>query len=589
MEFLKKYIKRYSLKIIVMVILTILVAIFTLLTPIIFSFIVDDVLANITEGSSLLDIASQNKSLISGALLVITVNLMLALFYYLRGKNNAQLGEHVVCDIRNDLYHHIQLLPYDFFVKSDSGELIQKCTNDVDMIGRIFSNQLSEMVYCIMIAGLAMAYLFYLNWKLALLAFITIPIIFIFAIVFFSKMQKRFLASDNADGRLVSKLQEAINGVRVVKAFNNEKYEIAQFDKYNQEYRDITFDMIKLLGLYYSVSDFLVYSQIVLVVIFGIFAVLNKDITIGDLLVFITYETNILYPIRQLGRIIADIGKVSVSSKRLKGIMDVMIEDQESGIDHEIKDEILFENVSFDYGNGIEVLHDINFKIKQGSTIAIMGTTGSGKSSLVHLLTRLYDCTSGRIMIDGIDITNINRLNLRKQIGIVLQEPYLYSKTIYENIKTDDITENDVYESCKLACVHDVILNFKDGYQTLVGEKGVTLSGGQKQRLAIARTLARKFKIVIFDDSLSAVDTKTDKDIQNKLKTLRDLTKIIICQRVNSAANADMIIMLDKGTICEMGTHDELIKANGLYAKVYALQNKMVGGEADVRLSREGI
>ena len=582
MEFLKKYIHKYLLRIILMVILTILVAIFTLLTPIIFSFIIDNILQS---PSNIIDIfkgISQNQSLIYSAILVIAINLLLALFYYLRGKNNAILGESVVLDIRNDLYHHIQLLPYEFFVKSDSGELIQKCTNDVDMIQRVFSNQLSEMVYCIMIAGCAMCYLFYLNFNLALLAFVSIPIIFVFAIVFFTKMQKRFLASDDADARLVSKLQEAINGVRVVKAFNNEKYEIEQFDKRNSEYRVITFKMIKLLGLYYSVSDLLVYAQIILVVVFGIYAVLNQQITIGDLLIFITYETNILYPIRQLGRIIADIGKVSVSAARLKGIMDQPIEDQTTGIDHNISDDIIFDNVSFDYGNGIKVLQDISFKIKQGSVVAIMGTTGSGKSSLVHLLTRLYDCTSGKILIDGIDIKKINRKSLRKQIGIVLQEPYLYSKSIHDNIITSDITNNDVFESCKIACVHDVILSFKDKYNTLVGEKGVTLSGGQKQRIAIARTLARNFKVVIFDDSLSAVDTKTDKDIQENLSKLTNITKIIVCQRVNSAANADLIVMLDKGKICEMGKHDDLIKANGLYAKLYELQNKVEGGLTNV-------
>ncbi len=582
MEFLKKYIHKYLLRIILMVILTILVAIFTLLTPIIFSFIIDNILQSPSNKIDIFKGISQNQSLIYSAILVIAINLLLALFYYLRGKNNAILGESVVLDIRNDLYHHIQLLPYEFFVKSDSGELIQKCTNDVDMIQRVFSNQLSEMVYCIMIAGCAMCYLFYLNFNLALLAFVSIPIIFVFAIVFFTKMQKRFLASDDADARLVSKLQEAINGVRVVKAFNNEKYEIEQFDKRNSEYRVITFKMIKLLGLYYSVSDLLVYAQIILVVVFGIYAVLNQQITIGDLLIFITYETNILYPIRQLGRIIADIGKVSVSAARLKGIMDQPIEDQTTGIDHNISDDIIFDNVSFDYGNGIKVLQDISFKIKQGSVVAIMGTTGSGKSSLVHLLTRLYDCTSGKILIDGIDIKNINRKSLRKQIGIVLQEPYLYSKSIHDNIITSDITNNDVFESCKIACVHDVILSFKDKYNTLVGEKGVTLSGGQKQRIAIARTLARNFKVVIFDDSLSAVDTKTDKDIQENLSKLTNITKIIVCQRVNSAANADLIVMLDKGKICEMGKHDDLIKANGLYAKLYELQNKVEGGLTNV-------
>lgn len=582
MEFLKKYIKRYLSRIILMVILTILVAIFTLLTPIIFSFIIDNILQSPSNIIEIFGGITQKDSLIYSAIIVVAINLLLALFYYLRGKNNAILGDSVVLDIRNDLYHHIQLLPYDFFVKSDSGELIQKCTNDVDMIQRVFSNQLSEMVYCIMIAGCAMCYLFYLNFNLALLAFVSIPIIFVFAIVFFTKMQKRFLASDDADARLVSKLQEAINGVRVVKAFNNEKYEIEQFDKRNSEYREITFKMIKLLGLYYSVSDLLVYAQIILVVIFGIFAVLNHQITIGDLLIFITYETNILYPIRQLGRIIADIGKVSVSAARLKGIMDQPIEDQTTGIDHNITNDIVFDNVSFDYGNGIKVLQNISFNIKQGSVVAIMGTTGSGKSSLVHLLTRLYDCTSGKILIDGIDIKNINRKSLRKQIGIVLQEPYLYSKSIYDNIITSDISDNDVYESCKIACVHDVIMSFKEKYKTLVGEKGVTLSGGQKQRIAIARTLARNFKVVIFDDSLSAVDTKTDKDIQENLSKLKGITKIIVCQRVNSAANADLIVMLDKGKICEIGKHDDLIKANGLYAKLYDLQNKVVGGLTNV-------
>jgi ATP-binding cassette subfamily B protein len=421
---------------------------------------------------------------------------------------------------------------------------------------------------------------------MALYASISYPIVFLYSHFFFKKIQKLFQASDEKESTMTSFLQEALSGVRVIKAFNREKYEMEAFYKQNRTYVDVTYNMIKGLGDYWGISYLICMLGILSVVLTSIFAVRNGEISIGSLYIFITYQSRVVYQIRNLGRILSDFGKVVVSTNRLIEVREEKEEDLESGETPVIKGDVEFKNVSFHYADDpeVEVLQDISFHIKPGQTVAIIGPTGSGKSSLVNLLARLYDVSSGEIYIDGVKIEDINKKHLRRNIGIVLQEPFLFSKTIYDNLSIADPKrdKNDIYKASRIASIHEVIEDFEKGYDTLVGEKGVTLSGGQKQRIAIARTIVNHSPILIFDDSLSAVDTETDAAIRKALHSFdTSATMIIITQRTLSAKDADFIVVIEDGKVSEIGTHEELISREGLYQRIYEIQSRRKGGAHD--------
>jgi ATP-binding cassette subfamily B protein len=417
-----------------------------------------------------------------------------------------------------------------------------------------------------------------------------IPFIFAFAVIFFIKVKAAFKASDESEGRLSTVLQENLSGVRVVRAFARQKYEIDKFDEKNVEYRNLTYRLIRLLAWYWSVSDFLSLIQIIAVTVLGTYWAATGIITLGTLLAFSTYVGMLLWPVRQLGRVLTDMGKALVSIERIQEILDEPIEDLDEGDSLEkIKGNIEFENVSFYYEKGKSILDNVSFKVKQGQTVAILGPTGSGKSTLVGLLPRLYDNQEGSIKIDGIDVKKISKRVLRENIGIVLQEPFLFSKTLKDNIRlaTSETEEKEIFKAAKVASVHDVIKSFDDGYETAVGEKGVTLSGGQKQRVAIARTIINGSPILIFDDSLSAVDTETDAAIRKRLKKLENkATTFIISHRLITLAEADIILVLDEGKIVQQGTHLDLIEQEGLYKRVWSIQNSL---EEELSLEEKGL
>jgi len=566
----------------------------SLFSPQLFSFLIDNVInqrplqAGLMESFSSLfgGVSAIRNHLWLGALMIISVNLVVLLLMYLRGRWNTQIAETFVTKLRNEVFDHLQYLPYSYHVNAKTGDLIQRCTSDVDTIKRFIGGQFIEMIYALGIAGIAMTILFNMYLPLALIAIIVLPVLFLFAYFFFVKMQKYFKISDEAEGIMSNTIQENLAGVRVVKAFNQEVYELEKFDVKNKIYRDKTYRLIELLGFYWGFSDFVSLTQILIVVLVGIGYAQSGAITTGQYFVFITYVGMILWPIRNVGRILSDMGKMLVSIGRLQEILDTPIEILDEGETPLIKGDIIFDHVSFKYDDGeAPVLQDVSFKVKEGQTIAILGPTGSGKSSLVHLLTRLYDYQDGSILINGVELKTIRRRHLRKFIGIVLQEPFLFSKTIYENIRLANPSANDrdVEEAAKTANVHRVIGEFDLGYKTLVGEKGVTLSGGQKQRIAIARTIINKAPILIFDDSLSAVDTETDASIRKALKALfDDVTTFIITHRVATAQEADHIVVLQNGCVTQQGTHSELVNQEGLYKRIVDIQSQMIlGGETD--------
>ncbi len=561
---------------------------FSVLIPLVLRIVIDSIIGDepldiTTWGLNIINMFGGKSILLQNlwicALILVGLTILQGIFLYTKGKWSAVASESIAKNIREKLYNHLQHLSYDYHVKAETGDLIQRCTSDVDTIRRFLAVQFVEVGRTIFMVVFVSCIIFSLNTKLAFVAVAVVPLIFIFAVIFFIKIKSAFKLADEAEGKLSTILQENLTGMRVVRAFARQKYEIDKFDKQSKRYRDLTYRVTRLLAWYWALSDLLCMIQIGSVLVLGTYWAAKGVITLGTLIVFTTYEGMLLWPVRQMGRILTDMGKTLVSLNRIQGILDIPIEKKEDNeLMPEIKGNIDFKNVYFGYEEGKDVLQNISFSIKKGQTIAVMGQTGSGKSSLVHLLARLYDYQKGSIKIDGVELKNIEKKWIRKNVGIVLQEPFLFSKSIKENISLAkiEVKETEVIEAARVAAIHDVIVDFDKGYETEVGERGVTLSGGQKQRIAIARTIINNNPILIFDDSLSAVDTETDSAIRKALKARGgNSTTFIISHRVATVAEADLILVLNKGRIIQKGVHEELIKKQGLYRRVWSIQNSL--------------
>jgi len=416
-----------------------------------------------------------------------------------------------------------------------------------------------------------------LNKKMVIISIVFLPFIFGFAVVFFKKVRYNFEKADESEAKLSTTLQENLTGIRVVKAFSQERYELEKFDVRNQEYRKLSNKLVSNLAMYWSISDFFSMTQVGLVIVLGSYLTVKGELTLGTLIAFVSYINMLVWPIRQMGRTLTDMGKALVSIKRIDEILSQPIEELViNGEEPVIEGNIEFKNVYFEYEKDRPVLKDISFTANKGDTVAIIGSTGSGKSSLVHLLPRLYEYNKGSVKIDGIELNTIDKYWIRKNIGLVLQEPFLYAKTIKENIRLSNPKMPDikVFNAAKIAKIHDDINSFEEKYDTVVGERGVSLSGGQKQRMSIARTIINESPIVIFDDSLSAVDTETDIEIRKALNLRKHkATTIIISHRISTVSEADLILVVDKGKIIQRGTHKELIEKDGLYKRVYNIQS----------------
>jgi ATP-binding cassette subfamily B protein len=516
---------------------------------------------------------------------LLAISLINGAAMYVRGKWTAQASESMARNLRDLLYDHLQNLPYDEHVKAETGDWVQRCTSDVETIRRFLAVQMVEIGRTGFLLVMALTIMFSLNVKMTFISMAVVPVILAFSYVFFSKVKEAFRLADEAEGKLTTVLQENLTGIRVVKAFGRQAYEVEKFDGKNREYRDLSYRLVRLMANYWALSDFLIMVQMVIVMVTGVYWASRGTMTLGTLLTFMSYEGMLLWPVRQMGRILTDMGRAQISLTRIKELLDKPREDMgEDGLTPDLNADIEFKNVYFEYEKGRPVLQDISFKVKKGQTVAILGPTGSGKSSLVHLLLRLYDYQRGSITIGGVELKKINKKWLRQNIGIVLQEPFLFSRTIKENVALgrSDVTEAEILEAMRVAALSDVIQQFEEGYDTLVGERGVTLSGGQKQRVAIARALVRNSSILIFDDSLSAVDTETDAAIRRALKERRKgITTFIISHRITTLAEADLILVLDQGRLIQSGTHEELIRQPGLYQRIWALQSRLEEELAD--------
>ena len=490
--------------------------------------------------------------------------------------NLAKGSESYVKAIRDDLYRHIQHLTFAWHKAHPTGDIIQRCTSDVDVIRSFVCNQMVEVVRTVFLIGLYLSIMFSMNVKLSLVALLFIPIVGITSGVFYAKISSRFKAADEAEGELTTCAQENLTGVRVVRAFGREKYEEDKFHQKNHHFSQLWIKLGKLLSVYWASGTLMTSLQVMVIILFGIVETVEGGMTLGSFMAFISYNEALAWPVRSLGRVLSEMSKAGVSLDRVGYILNSQEEQDAIDACDPVCGDIVFDHVTFGY-EGQDVLQDVSFTIKEGETFAILGGTGSGKSTLVHLLDRLYDLKEdqGAITMGGVDIRTMKREALRKNIGLVLQEPFLFSQTIGENIcatrpKADP---EEMRKAASIACVDDAITAFPDGYDTVVGERGVTLSGGQKQRVAIARMLMQQAPVMIFDDSLSAVDAETDTKIRTALReTLDKATVILVSHRITTLMQADRILVLDGGRVSDLGTHQELISRPGIYKDIYDIQ-----------------
>jgi len=500
-------------------------------------------------------------------------------------------SEHYVKAIRDDLYRHILHLTFAWHKANPTGDIIQRCTSDVDIIRNFVCNQLVEVVRTVFLIVLYLAIMFSMNTRLAVIALLFVPIVGLSSGVFYRKISNRFQAADEAEGDLTTCAQENLTGVRVVRAFGRERYEEEKFNRKNERFSQLWIKLGRLMSVYWASGTLLTCLQVMVIILVGTVEAVYGRMTLGDFLVFVSYNESMAWPVRSLGRVLSDMSKAGVSMDRVGYILQAEEEQDSPDALPVAAGDIVFDHVSFAY-EGQPVLRDVSFTIRQGETFAILGGTGSGKSTLVHLLDRLYDVPEGqgRITIGGVDIRKMQRDLLRRSIGLVLQEPFLFSETIGENIRTTcpEAPEEKMRRAAAIACVDEAISSFPEGYETVVGERGVTLSGGQKQRVAIARMLMQEAPILVFDDSLSAVDAETDTKIRAALReTLESATVILISHRVTTLMQADQILVLEDGRVADLGTHQELIARPGLYRDIYDIQMRsddrmlvMEGGEA---------
>lgn len=555
----------------VAVIASFITTVFNSLTPQIFRFTIDSVL----DGDKY-PYLSEHLWVIAGVLVGVAMLSGVSMFF--SRFFTARAGENFAENMRNALYAYVQRLPSAWHDKNQTGDIIQRCTSDVEVIRNFVVTQLLEVFRTVFLIGVSFAMMWSMNRKLSGIVLLFVPVIVAYSAIFYRLIARRFTDADEAEGELSTVVQENATGVRVVRAFGREQYEMERFRKKNDAFAKLWIRLGTLSGLYWGIGDLITGLQVITVIVVGALEAVNGYISVGEFIAFASYNTALVWPVRGLGRILSDMSKAGVSFERVDYI--IKAEEEAYGQQEEEKlshFDISFSNVTFSYEEGQKVLSDVSFHIPQGKVFGILGGTGSGKSTVTQLLARFYELKEGegRISLGGQDIRQIPLEILRKNVAMVLQEPFLYSRTIRENIAASnpDATFKEIRSAAKIACVDDAIMSFPDGYDTLVGERGVTLSGGQRQRVAIARMLLQKAPVLIFDDSLSAVDAETDSLIRKALSThMKGSTVILISHRITTLMAADEIMVLKQGRAEEMGTHSELIAQNGIYRKIYEIQ-----------------
>jgi len=514
---------------------------------------------------------------------------------FLSGRLAAYTAEGITRRLRDFLFDHIQRLSFSYHATTPTGDLIERVTSDVDALRRFFSEQGIGVGRIVLLFVINFVAILNLNVRLGLVSVVVIPFMLWISLWFFKKVTKAYEEYQAQEAVLSTTLQENLTGVRVVKAFARQEYEKDKFEKDNWGKFLKGKILLFMHSMFWPLSDIVLGFQMLFGFVYAANMAINGELTVGMYISYVGLVVWLIWPIRNLGRIIVSASTGMVSYGRL---MDVVKHDREPLNDGtyspvgEVKGDIRFDDVSFIYSDGEKnALKNITFHVKPGQAVALLGSTGSGKTSLVNLLPRFHEYTAGKIMLDDVELKEYSRSFLRRQIGIVEQEPFLFSRTIRDNITYGvgrEVTQEEVERAAKAAAVHDVILTFPDGYNTLVGEKGVTLSGGQKQRVTIARTLLKNPRILILDDSTSSVDTETEASIREALNSLmKNRTTFIIAHRIQSVMIADLILVLDKGHVVQMGTHEELVNvADGMYRRIYDIQTR-IDEELELEISKE--
>ncbi len=547
-------------------------------------FALPDLLSNMLTAIGGREMLRSSLYICAGAILLCTA--LEGLFVLSSRLLMSHATESFVKRLRDSIFRHIQHLPFSWHTGNRTGDIIQRCSADMDVIRNFIANQMLEVVRIVMLAVTAVVLMASMNGTLTLIAVAFIPVVAGYSGIFFSKISGKYRVADEADSDLMVDVQENLTGVRVVRAFGREKQELEKFDHYNDRQYSVWVDMGYILGAYWGLGDLVTGVQVMTIIAAGAYMAYTGSLTLGEFLVFVSYNRTLAWPLRRLGRILSDLSKTRVSAIRLAEIYNAPEEeDAPDPVSPVINGSVSFKNVSFGY-DGAEVLNDVSFDIPAGSTFGILGNTGSGKSTLCYLLDRLYDLAPGcgSITIDGTDIKDMPREYLRSNVGLVLQEPFLFSRTIAENIAIarPEAGMDQIRRAASIADIDKNITEFPSGYDTLVGERGVTLSGGQKQRVAIARTLMCRCPIMVFDDSLSAVDLTTDAHIRAALKKeTGGATVILISHRINTLMDCDKIMVLENGRVAETGTHRELLEKDGIYRHTYDLQSAAARASED--------
>jgi len=520
------------------------------------------------------------------AVMMVILSVVSGLFTYLKGWQASLASDGIARQLKNELYDHLSHLPTVYHDRTDTGDLVQRCTSDVETTRQFLASQIMEIGNAAILAGSAFPMLMSLNPRLALVSFVLIPPIVIYGYVYFRKVKHVFKSVDEAEGALTAIIQENLTGIRVVRAFARQDFEREKFAVPNARYRDRSVFMLRLMSWYWSISDLVALTQIGLVLIVGSHWIVEGKLSVGVLFAFLAYLAIILWPVRQMGRILTDLGKTSVALNRIREILAIERETEPPSPSlitptGPIKGALAVRHLRFAHAGqrvGSEgALNDVSFSVAPGETLAILGPSGAGKSTLIHLLLRLYDYSAGSILLDGHELGSLPRKWVRSQIGVVMQEPFLFSKSLKDNLRLGrgNALDHEVENAARTACIHETILSFDQGYGTLIGERGITLSGGQRQRVAIARAVLRRPPILVLDDALSAVDGETESLILEALKERHGrATTLVIAHRLSTLVHADRILVLDRGQIVQTGTHAELAAQEGLYRRLWDIQTR---------------
>jgi ATP-binding cassette subfamily B protein len=561
---------------------------FLYLAPLIPQAIIDGVLTEDAPPSRVVDVtldALGGREFVRAhlwlpGLAIVSLTAAAGLFTYLRGRWSAQATERIVVRLRDRVYDHLQRLPCTYFDEAETGDLVQRCTSDVETVRTFLSNQVVEIGRALIMLFVPIPLMLAIDVRMTITALLLIPLITGFSVVFFLRVREAFKRADEAEGRMTTTIQENLTGIRVVRAFARQDHEQAKFAERNAEHRQLSNRLYRLMAVFWSISDLLTFGQSILVVGAGIYWMSRGQLAVGEFFYFFTAVGMFMYPLRQMGRIVTDLGKATVALGRLREILDVPVEAAPTTpvALARARGAVDFDAVTFAYGEGEPVLDDVSLHVPAKQTLAIVGASGAGKSTIVSLVLRLYDPPAGTVRLDGIDVRQLDLQTLRRHVGVVMQQPFLFSKSVGENVRLgrDDATMEEVIAATTTADIHAAIEAFDAGYDTRVGERGVTLSGGQRQRVALARALLEAPSVLVLDDALSAVDTRTETQILRALAQRRGRqTTILIAHRLSTVALADRVVVLDGGRIVQEGTHDELTRRPGPYARLWKIQSEL--------------